>query len=245
MTGLGCTEPRPSGSGSPVCRTIRSLTVAARCWRGLAVVLFALGGVASAQQTATLSGVVTDSSGAVIPQAAVKLTNVETGESYTGQASDAGVYTIPLVKPGSYELTAQHTGFKQYRQVGIILETGIPARGDIRLEIGGVTETVSVEASVPLLRTESSSVGAIVRQETITNMPLIGRRAASLARLNGFMVQAGSDRAEPGARPTPTFKRLVPLTRDRADPLALSHPGEDRLWRHGRGLSREGRPTRA
>src|SRR5262245_25504610 len=144
------------------------------------------------QQAASLSGQVSDISGGVIAQVSVKIVNVETGEAYAGQTGDSGDYSIPLVKPGSYELIVEHAGFKQYRQGGILLETGIPARADVKLEIGAVTESVSVEASTPQLRTENSSVGAVIHNETIANMPLVGRRAAQLARLNGFVVQAGT-----------------------------------------------------
>jgi len=143
-------------------------------------------------QSASLSGLVTDNTGAVVPLVSVKLINVDTGESYNSESTDSGLYAIPLVKPGRYELVAEHQGFKQFRQRGIELETGIPSRADIRLEVGGVTETISVEASIPQLRTETSSIGSVVRNETIANMPLIGRRAAQLARLNGFIVQAGT-----------------------------------------------------
>jgi hypothetical protein len=146
----------------------------------------------SAQQTATLSGTVTDSSGAVVANVSVKIVNTATGEVFAGVSNQNGNYTIPQIKPGAYELTAEAQGFKQFRQRGIEMETGIPARADVRLEVGGVTETITVEAGVPQLRTESSSVGAVIRNETIANMPLVGRRAAQLARLNGFVVQVGT-----------------------------------------------------
>ena len=143
-------------------------------------------------QLAGLSGLATDHSGAVVPRVVVRIVNVETGEAYSGVTNESGNYTIPLVKPGRYTLTAELTGFKQYQQSGIVLETGVTDRVDIRLEVGGLTESVSVEASAPLLRTETSSVGAVVDNRTIVNMPLIDRRAAQLARLNGFVVQIGT-----------------------------------------------------
>jgi hypothetical protein len=145
-----------------------------------------------AQQSATLSGAVTDPSGAVVAGGSIKLVNSLTGESYFSQSNNDGIYTILLVKPGGYELTAEAPGFKQFRQTGIVLETGVPARLDIKLELGGVTETVTVSESVPLLQSESSSVGAVINRETIANMPLINRRAAQLVRLNGFVVQVGT-----------------------------------------------------
>jgi hypothetical protein len=145
-----------------------------------------------AQQSATLGGSVTDASSAVVPSVSVRIVNTATGESFAGVSNESGFYAIPLIKPGNYELTAEGKGFKQYRQVGITLETGVAARIDVRLEVGNLTESVTVQAEVPLLRTESSSVGHVVENRTIINMPLINRRAAQLARLSGFMVQNGT-----------------------------------------------------
>jgi hypothetical protein len=145
-----------------------------------------------AQQSATLNGLVTDSSSASVPTAQLRLINALTGESYSSVAGDAGNFTIPLVKPGNYELVVEAAGFKQFKQTGIKLETGSAARIDVRLEVGAVTESVTVEASVPLLKTENSSVGLVIQNHTIANMPLINRRAAQLARLSGFMVQNGT-----------------------------------------------------
>lgn len=145
-----------------------------------------------AQQTATLTGTVRDASGGVMETVVVKLVNAHTGESFSGITTAVGVYTIPLIKPGEYELTAEATGFKQYRQVGVRLETGSSVRVDLDLEVGTIAETVTIEAAAPLLNTDTSSVGSVVRNSTIANMPLIDRRAAQLARLNGFVVQNGT-----------------------------------------------------
>lgn len=143
-------------------------------------------------QTSSLTGTVSDNSGAVVPSVNVQLVNTLTGEQFTAVSSSAGAYTIPLLKPGTYELKVEHAGFKQYRETGIVIETGAASRADVRLEVGGVTEAVTVEAEAPLLKSESSSVGNVIRRETIANMPLVGRRAASLARLSGFVVQNGT-----------------------------------------------------
>jgi hypothetical protein len=143
-------------------------------------------------QSASLSGLVTDTSGAVVPEVKVQLTNPLTGETFAASTGSSGSYSIPLLKPGTYEMRVEQTGFKQFRRTGIVIETGVPSRADVQLEVGGVAETVTVEAEAPLLKTESSSVGNVVRRETIANMPLVGRRAASLARLSGFVVQNGT-----------------------------------------------------
>ena len=146
----------------------------------------------NAQTNATLTGTVTDSSGAVIPGAEVSLVNPASGESYNAASNESGSYTIPFVKPGSYDLTISSAGFKQYTRPGIVLDTAASVRADATLELGEVTEVITVEADVPLLKTENSSVGNVVKNETIANMPLINRRAAQLVRLSGFVVQRGN-----------------------------------------------------
>ncbi len=155
--------------------------------------LLAAASTALAQsQFATLTGTIHDSTGAVIPAVEVKLVNVDTGEVFPASSSDQGSYTIPLVKPGQYRLDAEKSGFKPYRQTGIVLETGGQPRIDIALEVGSQSERVTVEAAAPQLQTETSAVGSTVDNRTIINMPLINRRAAQLARLTGFVVQNGT-----------------------------------------------------
>ncbi len=150
------------------------------------------GSLAFAQQSATLSGTVTDSSSAVVPGASVAITNTATGEQLSAQTGSSGTFTIPLIKPGVWDVAVQAQGFKRFLQTGLKLETGTPVGLEIALEVGAVTEAVTVEASAPLLKTENSSVGLVVDNRSIANMPLINRRAAQLARLSGFVVQNGT-----------------------------------------------------
>lgn len=145
-----------------------------------------------AQTAATLNGTVTDSTQAVIPGVSILLTNVDTGETYTASTNESGSYSIPFIKPGNFRLRAESAGFKQYQQPDIRLDTAQIVRVDVTLELGDVTEIVTVEADVPLLKTENSSVGNVVKNKTIANMPLINRRAAQLVRLSGFVVQRGN-----------------------------------------------------
>ncbi|MCP5113857.1 MAG: carboxypeptidase regulatory-like domain-containing protein, partial [bacterium] len=115
--------------------------------RGLALPLLAsaLVSTASAQlSTGTITGIVTDPSQAVLPGAAVELTSVETGVTTTAEANASGEYTIPLLQPGTYQLTAVQSGFRTYQRGGVVVESGRTIRIDIALEIGQVTETVEV-----------------------------------------------------------------------------------------------------
>ncbi|MBM3767107.1 MAG: TonB-dependent receptor [Acidobacteria bacterium] len=158
----------------------------------LLVFFCACAGLFAQSQLATLSGTVVDTSAAVIPAAAIKLVNVETGESWNATTNESGSFTVPLVKPGRYRLDVDKTGFKPHAQTGLVLETGGQQRVDVRLEVGSQAERITVEASVSQLQTESATVGAVVENRTIVNMPLINRRAAQLARLTGFVVQVGT-----------------------------------------------------
>ena len=145
-----------------------------------------------AQTNATLTGTVSDSSGAVIPAAEIVIMNTATGEAYETNTNETGTYTIPFIKPGTFELIVTSPGFKQFTRPGILLDTAANVRADAVLEVGEVTESVTVEADVPLLKTENSSVGAVIKNTSIANMPLLGRRAAQLVRLSGFVVQRGN-----------------------------------------------------
>lgn len=163
--------------------------------RVVAAAAILAGALLAQNESASLTGVVTDSSGAVVPGTAVRLVNGETGEAYQTSTNDSGNYSFPLLKPGSYSLTAERAGFRQFRQNGIVLQTGVPARVDLKLEVGDVGDRITVEASAPLVQSESAAVGSVVQNKTIVDMPLIDRRGAQLAKLNGFTVQNGTGSA--------------------------------------------------
>ena len=160
--------------------------------RAIAVLLLSSVALLAQGQYATISGIVTDSSGAVVPEAAIQATNVLTGDSHSASSNHSGVYTLPLLKPGEYRLEVEKQGFKRYQRTGITLETGLPVRIDISMEVGATSDSISVVATAPLLQSETSAVGAVVENSTIANMPLIDRRAAQLARLSGFMSTNGT-----------------------------------------------------
>src|SRR5438876_9069104 len=121
---------------------------------------------------ATIVGRVTDDSGAVVPGAKITITNVGTNESRSVTVNDAGEYSIPQLAPAQYTLTAEFTGFNTVVRSGIVLETGQQARFDISLKVGGLTEEVQVQAAAPLVTTENASVGGVVDQKKIVELPL-------------------------------------------------------------------------
>ncbi len=132
---------------------------------------------------ATLVGRITDESGAVIPRAKVKAVNIATNESRQVEAGDTGDFTLPQLGPGEYSLTVEQPGFNTEIRRGILLETGQEARLDVTLRAGGLTQEVNVSAAAPLLSSENATVGNVVDQKKIVELPLNGRDYLQLAQL--------------------------------------------------------------
>ena len=100
--------------------------------------------------TATFYGIVTDGSGAAIPRATAVLTNIETNQSQSKTADDSGEFTFDYIRVGQYALTIEAPGFKKYSARGYDLQAGQSVRRTFVLEVGNVTESVSVTAQTPL-----------------------------------------------------------------------------------------------
>src|SRR4051812_4471368 len=116
--------------------------------------------IASAQESrGTIAGVVSDAQGAAIPKAQVVITNVDTGVATPVTSNEQGSYGAPLLLPGKYRITAEHTGFKKAAREGITLSVNDNLQIDIRLDIGAVNETVDVTASAPLVESSGASMG--------------------------------------------------------------------------------------
>ncbi|MEZ5366676.1 MAG: carboxypeptidase regulatory-like domain-containing protein [Bryobacterales bacterium] len=147
--------------------------------------------------TGSITGIVTDASNARLPGASIEVRNVETGVAINASANEAGEYTVPLLQPGRYQLTARMDGFRTYSQTGLVIELGRVTRLDIALELGQVSETVEVVGSAPLLESESSTVGQFIENKTVTDMPLNGRRVGELAALMGNAVTISKDVIRP------------------------------------------------
>ena len=134
-------------------------------------------------QEAQLTGVVTDASGAVIPQASVSLRNQETGARYQTDSNGAGIYTFPFVKPGIYTVTVEKTGFKTTNRPDIKLDVSQNARVDIGMEVGQTTQTVEVSASAPQVDTADATVSQVITGKQIVDLNLNGRNYEALVTL--------------------------------------------------------------
>ncbi len=137
------------------------------------------------QGQSRLTGTITDASNALIPGAEVTLRNVATAIIHTAQANATGTYNFPYLPPGEYALSCTAAGFKTHTQTGIVLETGFARTLDIKLALGPVAEIIEVTSKAPLLESENATVGQLIEQASVINMPLESRRAGSLVRLLG------------------------------------------------------------
>src|SRR5260370_10529459 len=133
--------------------------------------------------TATMFGVVRDSSGAVIPQAKVTAQNVSTGFTRGAASDDTGAYLISNLPVGQYTLQAEKAGFRRFIQDGITLEVNANARVDPVLSVGQLSESVTVTGDATGVDTRSSTMGEVVDRIRVQELPLSGRNIMELSRL--------------------------------------------------------------
>src|SRR5437762_13150459 len=135
--------------------------------------------------TGTILGTVKDAQGGVIPGATVTATSLGTQFSRSVVTDQAGEYALRLLPVGNYKVEVTIPGFKNFSQTGIVLEVGRNARVDATIELGTVSETVSVVGDSPLVDTASSSLARTVGQNEVLNLPLVNRDLYSLLNLTG------------------------------------------------------------
>jgi len=151
------------------------------------------GNLLSAQvTTGTISGVVQDPSGAAIPGVVVSVKNLETGITRTVTTDERGRYTAPNLSLGNYEVQAEHAGFETDVRSGITLTVGREAVVNISLRVGNVSEKVTVIGEAPLVDSTTSSLGALVDDRTVRELPLNGRSYDQLARLEPGVAVVGA-----------------------------------------------------
>jgi hypothetical protein len=160
----------------------------------LVLLLFA---AALSAQTASVTGRITDSTGSVVPGAVVTATSTASGVESSTVTSQDGFYNLLQLPPGSYDIRVSKAGFRTERQTGLELLVQQVARLDFSLELGAITETISVQAQGVVLESESSTVGQVVHSKQITELPLLGRNTYALALL------------VPGVRPSNGVNNLV------------------------------------
>jgi Carboxypeptidase regulatory-like domain/TonB dependent receptor len=145
-----------------------------------------------AQSTATVSGSVKDMTGAVLPGVEVKVTQTETSVARTTVTNETGSYVLPNLPLGPYRLEASLPGFRTFVQTGITLQVGSSPTLDVVLQVGQVSEQVEVEANAALVETRTSSIGQVVENERILELPLNGRAVVELVSLAGAATPAAT-----------------------------------------------------
>jgi hypothetical protein len=140
-------------------------------------------GAAQGVPTASLTGVVADPSGAVIPSANVQAVNMATGVKRKAVSDAQGRFLFSFLSPGTYELQVSAPGFSDYRQTGITLDANVPATVNVHMGLSSASSEVTVAANAEMIDTESSTVHQIVGQQYLENLPLNGRNAATLVTM--------------------------------------------------------------
>lgn len=133
--------------------------------------------------TATLTGTITDPSGAVIPSAPVQVVNTATRVAKETASDAQGRFSFNFLAPGTYELNVSAAGFNAYHRIGITLNVNEPATANVRLAVQSTSAEVTVNDNAEMIDTESSTLHQIVGQEYLGNLPLNGRNAATLVTM--------------------------------------------------------------
>lgn len=138
--------------------------------------------------TATIRGMVTDALGAVVAGAKVIATDAGTGVSTAVQTNDTGIYSLPNLPIGLYSLTVRREGFRTYVRDGIRLTTGEVLGLDIPLEVGAVSESVTVTGTAPLIQSRTSDVSQLMESRSVEDLPLGDRQALNIVKMTGAAV---------------------------------------------------------
>ncbi len=168
----------------------------------IALVLFLAGSSAVMAQlpTATILGVAKDASGAVVTDVKVTARSLETGQARTVQSGSDGSYRIPALPVGSYEVRAEHQGFRTDIHSGLMLTVGQEAVVNFTLQVGGVEQQVVVSSEAPLVDTTASSLGGLVSEQKVADLPLNGRNYMDLTLLEPGVNQHRNLGANPSAQ---------------------------------------------
>ncbi|MDX2030497.1 MAG: TonB-dependent receptor [Blastocatellia bacterium] len=183
-------------------------------------------GAALAQQgRGTILGTVTDPTGAVVPGAQVEVVNINTNQSFTVVTNNEGAFSVPNLIVGSYRVSVTRDGFKKYLRSGIVLEVDQKAQLNAVLETGAVSETVEITGQAALVDTTTATLGKVIENRRVQELPLNGRNAFSLVLLSPA-VQSG---AGPSASGFGDRGTQVSLIRINGSPLASNNISVDGL----------------
>lgn len=186
------------------------------------VIFWLLPYVASGQtERGSIVGIVTDNNGAAVSNAAVTVTDLGNKTTRTFTTNSEGIYNVPFLTPGNYEITASAPGFSKTVVGDVVVSVGTRSSVDIALKIGEITETVTVEDAAPLVQTENASIGQVITSQQLTDLPSANRNVYSFLSLDStvtgqganssnaeaFRLESGGTMSVGGSRPSSvTFK---------------------------------------
>lgn len=162
-----------------------------RClFAGFVLALACIGGTLNlhAQTSGTIYGTVTDPSGAAIGNATVTAVNSQTGLTRSAKTTIEGVYTIPLLPVGRYAIGVDAAGFEKYQQKNLVLQVEQQLRVDVAMKVGQVSQQVVVNAAPPAVNTSSATLGSVVEEQRIVDLPLNGRNFLELGDIQAGVV---------------------------------------------------------
>ena len=161
----------------------------------LVFLLFVSASVFAQETRSTLTGRITDASGAVIPHAQITVTNTDTGFVTATQSNGVGDYTAPFLLPGHYNITVASNGFEKYVHEGLILQTEQILTENISLKTGAATETVTVQGETPLVDIATATTGQVLTAEEVEDLPSNGRSPIGFGHLMYGAVAKGKHSA--------------------------------------------------
>ena len=181
-----------------------------------------------------ITGRISDSTGAAISAAQITLTNVATNAVRSAASTDSGDYTFPAVAPGGYNIKVEKSAFKSASSTEVQVQIQQTIRLDFTLQVGQVSESIEVSASAQMLQAENVSLGTVIENKGVTELPLNGRNYLGLVALasntNTLSPDVGASGWTPGWRP----RQSVHLRRRQPNHVRLLHLG--RRHEHGSGL---------
>ena len=148
--------------------------------------------LARAAITGSISGTVTDPTGAVMPGVSVVALNTDTGIQTTTQTNAAGFYNFPALPTGHYEVRITEKGFEEYRQTGLVLDVNTALRVDATMKVGAVNQEVSVSSTAVHVETTNTQMGEVIGNTKMTTLPLNGRSYTDLLALQPGVAPASS-----------------------------------------------------
>src|SRR5438046_2605267 len=146
-----------------------------KIWFFLIAVFICVSATVAFAQTdrGTITGTVSDTTGAVIPGVAIEAKNVQTGAVYQAGSSETGNFTLAQLPAGTYELSAALPGFRRFVRPGVMVSVATVLRIDVSLQVGATGDSVTVEAASPLLKTESGEVSHNISYDNVNNLPVL------------------------------------------------------------------------